>query len=215
MIQWILSGGDFMKQGLLFALAGYLSGSILYARVFSGILRRGDVTAQSRDGNPGTANAFLYGGFWCGTLTLICELLKGFIPVFLFTHQTPPVPMADPLTSLVIAAPVIGHVFPLFFRFRGGKGIAVTFGCLLGLWPWLGAFRIFATAFLLFSTVLRICPHYYRTIVTYVCTAAAICLSSACPNPGGFLIITAVVVGKLLTSKEKREKCQVKPLWMR
>ena len=47
-----------MEQGLLYLLAGYLSGSVLYARVFSGLLRRGDVTEKSRDGNPGTATHF-------------------------------------------------------------------------------------------------------------------------------------------------------------
>ena len=77
--------------------------------------------------------------------------------------------------AFVIAAPVIGHIFPIFFRFRGGKGIAVTFGCLLGLLPswqplaWLAAFFIF------FSVVVRITPHYYRTLITYLCTF--LCLS--------------------------------------
>lgn len=203
-----------MEQGLLYLLAGYLSGSVLYARVSSGLLRRGDVTEKSRDGNPGTANAFLYGGFWCGALTLVCELLKGFLPVFLFTKRPPAPPLPGFFSALIIAAPVIGHVFPLFFRFRGGKGIAVTFGCLLGLWPQSTPFWWFAAFFLLFSTVLQICPHYYRTIVTYLCTAAAIWLTGCCANPGGFLVIAAVVIGKLLTSKEKREKCRVKLLWM-
>ena len=136
-----------MEQGLLYLLAGYLSGSVLYARVFSGLLRRGDVTEKSRDGNPGTANAFLYGGFWCGALTLVCELLKGFLPVFLFTKRPPAPPLPGFFSALIIAAPVIGHVFPLFFRFRGGKGIAVTFGCLLGLWPQSTPFWWFAAFF--------------------------------------------------------------------
>ena len=110
-----------MEQGLLYLLAGYLSGSVLYARVFSGLLRRGDVTEKSRDGNPGTANAFLYGGFWCGALTLVCELLKGFLPVFLFTKRPPAPPLPGFFSALIIAAPVIGHVFPLFFRFPEEK----------------------------------------------------------------------------------------------
>ena len=203
-----------MFHAVLFLLTGYLSGSVLYARVFSGLLRRGDVTEKSRDGNPGTANAFLYGGFRCGALTLSCELLKGFVPVWLFTHCFPGPPPPGPLASLILAAPVIGHVLPVFYRFQGGKGIAVTFGCLLGFWPQTDIFWLFAAFFILFSTVLRICPHFYRTIVTYLCTAAA-ALVKGCANPGGFLISAVVVIGKLLTSKEKREKCQVKLLWMR
>ena len=78
-----------MKLGILFALAGYLSGSVLYARVFSVLLRRGDIASQSKDGNPGTANAFLCGGFWCGAPTLCCELLKGFLPVWLYLRRPP------------------------------------------------------------------------------------------------------------------------------
>lgn len=91
-----------MEQGLLYLLAGYLSGSVLYARVFSGLLRRGDVTEKSRDGNPGTANAFLYGGFWCGALTLVCELLKGFCPCFFLQNDRlrHPFPGSSPPSSL-------------------------------------------------------------------------------------------------------------------
>ena len=50
----------------LFSLLGYLSGSVLYARVFARVFRKEEMIEKSKDKNPGTANAFLYGGFWCG-----------------------------------------------------------------------------------------------------------------------------------------------------
>ena len=55
-----------MIRSGIYIVLGYLCGSVLFARVFAGLLHRGDITACSLDGNPGTANAFLYGGFWCG-----------------------------------------------------------------------------------------------------------------------------------------------------
>ena len=58
-------------------LLGYLSGSILFARVSMALLHKGYILTASKDGNPGTANAFRYGGFLCGTLTLSGDLLKG------------------------------------------------------------------------------------------------------------------------------------------
>ena len=67
-----------------FILLGYLSGSVLYARVFARLFGKEEMIENSRDRNPGTANAFMYGGFWCGLLTLICDIGKAFIPVFLF-----------------------------------------------------------------------------------------------------------------------------------
>lgn len=73
-----------------FLIAAYLSGSILYARVFGRLLVHKDITAGTKDGNPGTANAFQHGGLMCGTLTLICELLKGFLPVWLYLRGRSP-----------------------------------------------------------------------------------------------------------------------------
>ena len=110
-----------MLRDGLYILFGYLSGSVLYARLFGEWIAKKDITEESRDGNPGTSNAFLYGGFWCGMLTLCCDLLKGFLPVWLWLRYAPGA--VDRLTlSFVMAAPVIGHAYPVFSRFNGGKG---------------------------------------------------------------------------------------------
>lgn len=121
-------------------LFGYLSGSILYARIFAKLFRKEDMIEKSKDRNPGAGNAFMYGGFWCGVLTLTCDILKGFFPVFLFMRY------ATDMNSIafVMAAPVLGHAYPLFFKGKGGKGIAVSFGCLLGLFPLLQPVAILA-----------------------------------------------------------------------
>lgn len=203
-----------MTNPYLFALAGYLCGSILFANVFSWVFRKGDILANSKDHNPGTANAYMYGGFWCGTCTLLGDLLKGFVPVFLLSLSMPLSGM-DWRYAFALTAPVIGHAFPVFYRLRGGKGIAVTFGCLLGMLPYAPPLLTFAAFFIFLSVVLRISPHFYRTIFAYAGTALALILLKAhlavCI---GFFITTVTVCLRLHLSQEKREEMKVRLLWM-
>ena len=199
-----------------YVLLGYLSGSVLYAKVFARIFGKEKMIESSKDKNPGTANAFMYGGFWCGALTLICDLLKGFLPVFLYMQYTDPQPPSGALAiSFILAAPVVGHAFPLFYRFKGGKGIAATFGCLLGLFPrWQPAVTL-AVFFIFFSVVLRITPHFYRTLAAYFCALLSMmCLVDVHAVLVGFAIITAVVCIRMFASSEEKEKMKVKLLWM-
>ena len=199
-----------MRRDLFFFLISYLSGSILYAKIFGQLLGKGDITQNSKDHNPGTANAFQNGGFLCGALTLICDLLKGFVPVFLyFSGET------TGAAALVLAAPVLGHNFPLFHKGEGGKGIAVTFGCLLGLVPNLFPVILFALFFIFFSVILRIDPHFYRTIITYLCTLLALGMNpEARVYALGFLLITLTVCLRFALSREEKERFQIKLLWM-
>ncbi len=200
---------------LAFVLLGYLSGSVLYAVVFAKLLGKGNVVEMSKDHNPGTSNAFAYGGFWCGTLTLIFDLLKGFLPVSVYLSYCTYQNEAPSLLALVVAAPVIGHIFPAFYDFRGGKGIATTFGCLLGLLPKWQPVAILAAFFVFFSVVLRITPHYHRTLAAYFCATVymAFRLDSHTVLLG-FVMITAAVCVRMLTSREEKEKMEVKPFWM-
>lgn len=198
---------------ILYALVGYLSGSVLYAQIFARLFHKPDLIERSNDHNPGTANAFQYGGFWCGVLTLVCDLLKGFIPVFVFLAGPKPDPIA---CALVLAAPVIGHAFPVFYCFQGGKGIAVTFGCLLGLLPIWQPVATLAMYFILFSVVLQISPHFYRTLVAYLCALVHMIFIVKIPAIWmGFLIISGVVLLRLHMSKEQREQIEVKWVWTR
>lgn len=203
-----------MYRSVLYIVFGYLCGSILFARVSAALLRRGDITSCSADGNPGTANAFLYGGFWCGLLALCGDLSKGFFPVYMYLRGIAPEDWGAALVFVLIA-PVIGHMHPIFYRFRGGKGIAVTFGVLLGLYPNMRPALVLAFVFILFSTIIRITPHYDRTVWTYRC--AAVCmmlfLKSFYVKTAFFMIALAVNISMRLRD-EKREKCQVRLLWM-
>ena len=72
-----------MSSYLGFVIGGYLLGSILFAYVLPKLTRHIDIREMSEDGNPGTYNAFRYGGTVCGICVLLLELLKGFFPVWL------------------------------------------------------------------------------------------------------------------------------------
>ena len=122
-----------MPYAVIYALIGYLSGSVLYAEVFCRIFGRKNAIEQSRDANPGTTNAFLYGGFWCGICTLIFDMAKGFVPVYAYVHMTQMNLAESNGLALVLAAPVAGHIFPVWHHFKGGKGIAATSGVALSL----------------------------------------------------------------------------------
>ena len=201
-----------MGRTVVFTVLGYLSGSLLFARDWGKWCRGRNVVEESPDQNPGTFNAFQYGGFVCGTLTLCGDLLKGFLPVFLYCRERP----WGLGLALVLAAPVWGHVLPLYHGFRGGKGVAVTFGCLLGLLPKRRPLLLLAFVFLFFSLVVKITPNYHRTLAAYV--AAALGMVLFVPDPGvalGFGLISVVVIGKLLHSTERKESCKVGIVWKR
>lgn len=154
-----------------FVIGGYLLGSILFGEIFLRLLKGKDIRKEGSDGNPGTFNAFAEGGVLCGTLTLLCDVGKGALPVFLYLQLNGEKPFSMPL-ALIMLAPVFGHAFPVYTKFRGGgKAIAVSFGALLGLLPCLLPVSILAFFYLLYSA-LKINPHSRRSILTFLCSAA-------------------------------------------
>ena len=201
-----------MLNILLFSLLGYLSGSVLFANIAASLYKK-EILICSRDNNPGTANAFMYGGFLCGLTTLAGDILKGFLPVSLYLRSVNGA--YKPGLFIVLAAPVIGHILPLFFHFRGGKGIAATFGSLLGIFPDIKPVLSLAFSFIFFSLVIRVTSHFYRTIVAYI-SAMVIMLIIHIPLPvvSGYFIILAAVILKLINSNEEKERFGIQLLWM-
>ena len=196
-----------MIKTFLFFAFGYFSGSILFARVYGALFNK-DIVGKSKDGNPGTANAFMQGGMLCGILTLIGELLKGFLPVFLYLRLTDGVPGFG--IALVLAAPVLGHNYSVFYRFEGGKGIAASFGCLLGLFPNMLPVLILAVCYVSLSLLVRISPHYYRTLAAYsICTAISLLLVPEVGIRVGIAVISMLIAIKHLASAEEKKKFSV------
>ena len=151
-------------QYFIFILAGFVLGSIRFAYWIPKLFANIDITKKPEDHNPGVANAFTYGGFWLGILSLIMELAKGFVPVILAVHFTG---TASWLFALVMIAPVLGHGFPFFDPHKGGKAIAVSFGVVLGLYPEVRPFIYLAFLYIFFSIVVILEPHAFRSIMTF------------------------------------------------
>ena len=181
-------------------------GSLLFAKIWGYVFTRRDITLEAPDQNPGAFNAFAVGGFFCGTLTVICDLGKGFIPVFLCLRFVDVDAGNEFLMALVMLAPIIGHILPVFYKFKGGKGIAVTFGVLLGYVPDLRPALLLAVIFIVFAVILIIKPNIYKTMVTFVLAGLI------CPFIGyrmaiviTYIVAAIIVCIRLLLSKEKRE----------
>ena len=96
-----------MKYGYdFYIVAGFLAGSILFGRLIPMLLYGKDVEKESEDGNPGTFNAFVCGGVFCGILVLLADIGKGLIPVAACARR---LGMDSWKFALVMAAPVFGH----------------------------------------------------------------------------------------------------------
>ena len=196
-----------MIRTFLFFFFGYFSGSILFARVYAALFNK-DIIENSKDKNPGAANAFMHGGMLCGTLTLTGDILKGFLPVFLFLKASGGAVGFG--IALVLVAPVLGHNYSVFYRFEGGKGIATSFGCLLGLFPRLVPALILALCYITLSVIVRISPHYYRTLAAYSASAAiGLFLIPEAGIRTGMAIISVLIIIKHLASKEEKSKFSV------
>jgi len=114
----------------LLAILAYLLGSLSFAILLSRLAGGPDPRA-SGSGNPGATNMLRVAGKKLAVMTLIGDLFKGLLPILiakllgLSLHQQ----------AWIGLAAVVGHLYPLYFRFRGGKGVATAAGMLLGLYP--------------------------------------------------------------------------------
>ena len=122
-------------HGLITALlcvAAYLGGSISSAILVCRLFGLPDPRTQGSN-NPGATNVLRLGGKPAAALTLIGDVLKGVIPVLAALHW-----LELPVLIAALAGwfAFLGHLFPIFFRFQGGKGVATAFGLLFALhWP--------------------------------------------------------------------------------
>jgi glycerol-3-phosphate acyltransferase PlsY len=109
----------------------YLSGGIPTGYLIARKLRGIDIREHG-SGNPGAANVYRVVGRWAGWWTLVIDALKGFLPVMLARHYYP----NDYLALILVGAlAIVGHVWTVYLRFRGGKGVATSTGVFLALLP--------------------------------------------------------------------------------
>ena len=126
---------------LLVTLAAYLVGSLSFAVIVSRLMGLSDPRTYG-SGNPGATNVLRSGSKAAAVLTLVLDALKGYVPVALAVHFGPRWGLGEGTIALVALAAFLGHLWPVFFRFKGGKGVATAAGALLGIDPLLGAATI-------------------------------------------------------------------------
>ncbi|WP_411725600.1 glycerol-3-phosphate 1-O-acyltransferase PlsY [Methyloglobulus sp.] len=125
--------------------AAYLLGSVSCAIIICRMMGLADPREQG-SGNPGATNVMRIGGKKAAGITLLGDLLKGFLPVYLANFLGMP-PL---LQALIGLAAFFGHLYPVFFGFKGGKGVATSLGVLLGF-SWLLGLAVIGTWLLVYK----------------------------------------------------------------
>lgn len=122
---------------LLATVAAYLLGSLSFAVIVSRAMGLNDPRTYGSK-NPGATNVLRSGSKAAAVVTLLFDALKGWLPVVLVRAFGSPYGLGEGTVAVVGLAAFLGHLWPVFFRFEGGKGVATALGVLLGVSGWLG-----------------------------------------------------------------------------
>jgi acyl phosphate:glycerol-3-phosphate acyltransferase len=122
---------------LLATVAAYLVGSLSFAVIVSRVMGLNDPRTFGSK-NPGATNVLRSGSKAAAVITLLLDALKGLLPVLAVKVWGQPYGLEEGTLAMVGLAAFLGHLFPVFFRFVGGKGVATALGVLLGISGWLG-----------------------------------------------------------------------------
>ncbi|MDB5841968.1 MAG: glycerol-3-phosphate acyltransferase [Herminiimonas sp.] len=192
---------------LLFTIAAYLIGSISFAVVVSRLSGLADPRSYGSK-NPGATNVLRSGNKKAAIATLVGDCAKGWIAVWLAQKYGAQYGVGEAGIALVALAVFIGHLWPVFFRFIGGKGVATALGVLFGINVWLGlatmvtwvviayAFRYSSLAALVASIF---APFYYGLLFGPDVMLLAIVAMSAL-----LIYRHSKNIGNLLSGKESR-----------
>ncbi len=187
---------------LAFIIGGFGAGSIMFSYYIPMITKNINITKVSPDGNPGVSNAVTYAGWNVGLCCLIFDLLKAYIPVFVAFK------MLDKnyfLFPFIITSPVLGHAIAPINSFKGGKGIAASFGALIACLPNNLSVIILAVVFIFFSTIFKIYPMKKRSAVSFSVFAVLALLYGIYIKDlyiaAGCILISAIVIYKHLKAK--------------
>jgi glycerol-3-phosphate acyltransferase PlsY len=125
---------DNLNELVIFTAVSYLIGSIPAAFLFGKIFKNVDIRKEG-SGNIGASNAFRVLGPKIGVLVMAFDIFKGFFPLYLAKVRMTPCERFGACLLIIGLAAVLGHMFPLFLKFKGGKGVATTAGVFLALAP--------------------------------------------------------------------------------
>jgi acyl phosphate:glycerol-3-phosphate acyltransferase len=119
------------------SLAAYLAGSLSFAVIVSRVMGLNDPRSYGSK-NPGATNVLRSGSKAAAVITLLLDALKGWLPVVLVRWYGKPYGLEEGTLALVGLAAFLGHLYPVFFRFQGGKGVATALGVVMGVDAFLG-----------------------------------------------------------------------------
>ncbi|MBK9235682.1 MAG: glycerol-3-phosphate 1-O-acyltransferase PlsY [Rhodoferax sp.] len=122
---------------LLAVLVGYAIGSLSFAVIVSRVMGLNDPRTYGSK-NPGATNVLRSGSKAAAVVTLLLDAMKGWLPVMLVRWFGKPYGLEEGTLAMVGLAAFLGHLYPVFFRFVGGKGVATALGVLVGISPILG-----------------------------------------------------------------------------
>jgi len=178
-------------------LLAYVLGSIPFAVIVSRVFALPDPRSYG-SGNPGATNVLRTGRKVAAALTLLGDAFKGWLAVFL-AQRMAEAGMTDVAVAAAAVAVTLGHMYPVFLRFRGGKGVSTSVGVLMALDPWLAAGAI--ATWLVIAYFFRI-----SSLAALVATAFATIFSFYLYGTGRFpleLAVGVTVVSVLLVWRHK------------
>ncbi|MBI3525231.1 MAG: glycerol-3-phosphate 1-O-acyltransferase PlsY [Betaproteobacteria bacterium] len=190
-----------------FVVFGYLLGSLPFAVIVSRAFGLADPRSYG-SGNPGATNVLRSGSKLAAVLTLLGDAAKGWLAVWLASRYLGDVSYAAAAVALTGLAAFLGHVFPLFLKFKGGKGVATALGVLLGFSGWLALAAL--AAWLLVALVTRYSS--LAALVAALVAALAGWLLLADPLTAGCVSVLSLLliwrhqsnIGKLRAGTESR-----------
>jgi acyl phosphate:glycerol-3-phosphate acyltransferase len=165
--------------GWLLIPAAYLLGSVSCAIIVCRIMGLPDPRGQG-SGNPGATNVMRIGGKKAAGITLLGDMLKGFLPVYLVNVLG----LSPLLLALVGLAAFLGHLYPIFFGLKGGKGVATSLGVLLGF-SWILGFAVIGTWLLVYK-------------LRKISSLSALIASTLSPIYAWFIVGDKLIVGAAL-----------------
>jgi glycerol-3-phosphate acyltransferase PlsY len=174
----------------LCVIGAYLIGSVSFAIVASWIFRLPDPRSYG-SGNPGATNVLRSGKRAAALCTLLGDVAKGLIAVVLARCFAPRIGFGEVTVAACALAVFLGHLYPLYFRFKGGKGVATAAGILLGLSPWVAlvALVVFVAAAVLSR---------YASLASILAALAAVVVSPIVlgwgPDLAAVILIVAFVI---------------------
>ncbi len=192
---------------LAFVVCAYLIGSVSFAVLMSKAFGLADPRTYG-SGNPGATNVLRSGKKAAAVLTLLGDAAKGWLAVFLAIHFAPHDDQGLLIVALVAIAVFLGHVFPIFLKFKGGKGVATALGVLLALSVWMGLAVL--VTWLLVAVAFR-----YSSLAALVASVAAPIFAMLIHLRPELVLATAIMsmlliwrhkgnIKKLMTGKESK-----------